>query len=112
MIMMKFRTFSLALAVVALVAGLARITTAGCGTCDKSVVENAAADASFSTLVTAVKAKDVVGLKEAKTVNGKSVTIAVKEGEVMIDGAKVVKTDIASKNGVIHGIDTVILPKE
>jgi uncharacterized surface protein with fasciclin (FAS1) repeats len=30
----------------------------------------------------------------------------------MIDGAKVVKTDITSKNGVIHVIDTVILPKE
>ena len=165
---MKSRMFFAALAVAALVAGPARISTAGCGTCDKSVVENAAADASFSTLVAAVKAaglaetlsgpgpftvfaptneafaklppgtvesllkpenkeklaailtyhvvpgtvkaKDVVSLKEAKTVNGKAATIAVKDGAVMIDGAKVVKTDIVSKNGVIHVIDAVILP--
>ena len=57
-----------------------------------------------------VKAKDVVGLSEAKTVNGKAAKIAVKDGTVMIDGAKVVKTDITSKNGVIHVIDAVILP--
>ena len=53
---MRFRMFGVALAVAALVVTAARITTAGCGTCDKSVVENAAADASFSTLVAAVKA--------------------------------------------------------
>ncbi len=165
---MRFRTFGMAFAAFAVVAGLARVGVAGCGTCDKSVVENAAADASFSTLVAAVKAaglaetlsgpgpftvfaptneafaklppgtvedllkpenkdklvailtyhvvpgtvkaKDVVGLSEAKTVNGKAAKIAVKDGTVMIDGAKVVKTDITSKNGVIHVIDAVILP--
>jgi uncharacterized surface protein with fasciclin (FAS1) repeats len=57
-----------------------------------------------------VKAKDVVSLSEAKTVNGKAAKITVKDGTVMIDGAKVVKTDITSKNGVIHVIDAVILP--
>jgi uncharacterized surface protein with fasciclin (FAS1) repeats len=57
-----------------------------------------------------VKAKDVVGLSEAKTVNGKAAKVTVKDGTVMIDGAKVVKTDIVSKNGVIHVIDAVILP--
>lgn len=165
---MRFRTFGMALSVAALVFAAARITTAGCGTCDKSVVENAAADASFSTLVAAVqaaglaetlsgpgpftvfaptneafaklppgtvesllkpenkeklvgiltyhvvpgtvKAADVVKLSEAKTVNGKAAKVAVKDGTVMIDGAKVVKTDIVSKNGVIHVIDAVILP--
>jgi uncharacterized surface protein with fasciclin (FAS1) repeats len=59
-----------------------------------------------------VMAKDVVKLKEAKTAQGSKVKIRVKDGTVMIDGAKVVKTDIPCKNGVIHVIDTVILPKD
>jgi uncharacterized surface protein with fasciclin (FAS1) repeats len=58
-----------------------------------------------------VMAKDVVNLKEAKTVNGQSAQISVNGGKVMVDKAKVVKTDIATSNGVIHVIDTVILPK-
>ncbi|GMV20487.1 MAG: fasciclin domain-containing protein [Vicinamibacterales bacterium] len=49
--------------------------------------------------------------KEAKTVNGQSVKIAVNGNTVMVDGAKVVKTDVAASNGVIHVIDTVILPR-
>jgi uncharacterized surface protein with fasciclin (FAS1) repeats len=57
-------------------------------------------------------AKDVVKLKEAKTVQGNKVKIKVKEGTVMIDKAKVVKTDILCKNGVIHVIDTVLIPQE
>jgi uncharacterized surface protein with fasciclin (FAS1) repeats len=44
------------------------------------------------------------------TVNGKSATITVKEGSVYIDGAKVIATDLVGSNGVIHVIDTVILP--
>lgn len=57
-----------------------------------------------------VMASQVTGLKSAKTVNGQSVTISVKDGGVMIDNAHVVKTDIATSNGVIHVIDTVLLP--
>jgi uncharacterized surface protein with fasciclin (FAS1) repeats len=57
-----------------------------------------------------VMASQVVGLKSAKTVNGQSVAIAVMDGGVMIDNAHVVKTDIATSNGVIHVIDTVLLP--
>jgi uncharacterized surface protein with fasciclin (FAS1) repeats len=49
--------------------------------------------------------------KEAKTVNGQSVKISVNGSTVMIDGAKVVTTDIKASNGVIHVIDSVILPK-
>ncbi len=49
--------------------------------------------------------------KEAKTVNGQSVKIMVKGSTVMINGAKVVTTDVVASNGVIHVIDTVILPK-
>ena len=58
-----------------------------------------------------VMAADVVKLKSAKTVNGKSVKIQVAGGEVSVDGAKVVKTDIQCSNGVIHVIDSVILPE-
>jgi uncharacterized surface protein with fasciclin (FAS1) repeats len=58
-----------------------------------------------------VMAADVVKLSKAKTVQGSEVKIKVKDGKVMVDKAKVVKTDIASKNGVIHVIDSVILPK-
>ena len=56
-------------------------------------------------------AKDVVTLKEAKTVNGQMLTIAVKDGKVMVDKANVAKTDVAASNGVIHVIDAVLLPK-
>ncbi len=142
---------------------------AGCGTCDKTIVENAAADKDFSTLVTAVKAAglaetlsskgpftvfaptnaafaklpegtvasllkpenkaklasilkyhvvagnvmaaDVVKLEKAKTVEGSEVVIKVTGKTVTINGAKVVKTDIKCKNGVIHVIDTVLIPK-
>lgn len=59
----------------------------------------------------AVKAADVVKLTEAKTVQGQSVKISVKDGKVSVDGANVTATDIAASNGVIHVIDTVILPK-
>ena len=60
-----------------------------------------------------VMAKDVVKLdgKRAKTVQGGSVGVKVKDGTVSINKAKVVKADIACKNGVIHVIDTVLLPK-
>jgi len=56
-----------------------------------------------------VMAKDVKAGK-AKTVNGKEATITVSGGKVMIDGATVVATDLAAGNGVVHVIDTVILP--
>ena len=58
-----------------------------------------------------VMAADVVKITEAKTVNGQSLTINVKDGTVMVDSAKVIKTDIECSNGVIHVIDAVLLPK-
>ncbi|MBL8215366.1 MAG: fasciclin domain-containing protein [Bryobacterales bacterium] len=58
-----------------------------------------------------VMAADVVKIKSAKTVQGSSAKVTVKAGNVMIDKANVVKTDIATDNGVIHVIDSVILPK-
>jgi uncharacterized surface protein with fasciclin (FAS1) repeats len=58
-----------------------------------------------------VMASDVVKLKSAKTVQGSSVTIDASNG-VKVDGANVVKTDIKASNGVIHVIDSVIMPKQ
>lgn len=58
-----------------------------------------------------VLAADVVKLKAAKTVQGGSLTIDTSKG-VKVDGATVVKTDIPASNGVIHVIDTVVLPKK
>ena len=165
---MSYRTFGLALTVACALFGT-RAALAGCGTCDKTVVENAVNNENFSTLVTAVKAaglaetlsgsgpftvfaptnaafeklpagtvekllkpenkgqlvkvltyhvvpgkvmaKDVVKLNKATTVEGSDVAIAVSGGTVTVDNAKVIKTDINSSNGVIHVIDTVILPK-
>ena len=58
-----------------------------------------------------VMAKDAMKLHMAKTVNGEELTIKASKGTVMIDNAKVVQADILCTNGVIHVIDTVILPK-
>ena len=58
-----------------------------------------------------VLAADVVTLTSAKTVQGGEVTIAADGGKVQVDGANVTATDIECANGVIHVIDTVILPK-
>ena len=58
-----------------------------------------------------VMAADVVKLDSAKTVQGQSVTIKVKDGKVYVDGAQVTTTDVKTSNGVIHVIDAVILPK-
>jgi uncharacterized surface protein with fasciclin (FAS1) repeats len=56
-------------------------------------------------------AEDVVGLRSAKTAQGQEVTISLKGGEAMVDNARIVQTDIVASNGVIHVIDSVILPK-
>jgi uncharacterized surface protein with fasciclin (FAS1) repeats len=57
-----------------------------------------------------VMASDVVNLSSAKTVNGKTLKIRVNNGSVMVDKAKIIKTDIATSNGVIHIIDSVVVP--
>lgn len=58
-----------------------------------------------------VMAEDVAGMSSAKTANGQALTVKSSDGGVTIDNAKVVKTDILCSNGVIHVIDTVVLPK-
>lgn len=58
-----------------------------------------------------VEAKDVVKLTSANTVQGSPVSISVVDGKVRINDATVVSADVQASNGVIHVIDTVILPK-
>ena len=56
-----------------------------------------------------VRAADVVKLTSAKTLNGTSLAIDAKDG-VKVGGAKVTKADVVAKNGVVHVIDTVLVP--
>lgn len=58
-----------------------------------------------------VMASDVIKLHSAKTVEGQEVKIAVVNGAVKVDSAHVTKTDIGTSNGVIHVVDSVLLPK-
>jgi transforming growth factor-beta-induced protein len=58
-----------------------------------------------------LKAAAVIKLKTIKTVNGQELKITVKDGTVMVDNAKVTKTNIMCSNGVIHVIDAVLMPK-
>ena len=57
-----------------------------------------------------VRPADVVNLQTASTVQGTTIDISVNGGGVMVDEANVVQTDIVTSNGVIHVIDSVILP--
>lgn len=57
-----------------------------------------------------VSAADVVKLTSATTVNGADVSIAADDHGVRIDDARVLATDIGASNGIIHVIDSVILP--
>jgi uncharacterized surface protein with fasciclin (FAS1) repeats len=58
-----------------------------------------------------VMAADVVSLTEAPTVQGQNINIDASNGGVRINDASVVQTDIECDNGVIHVIDSVILPQ-
>ncbi len=57
-------------------------------------------------------AAEVKAMKSIKTMQGQSLTIEVKEDKVLINGATLGKADTTASNGVIHTIDTVLMPKE
>lgn len=57
-----------------------------------------------------VTADQVVNLRSAKTLQGQEVAIGVSGDKVFVDGSRVTKTDIITSNGVIHVIDTVLMP--
>ena len=59
-----------------------------------------------------VMAADVARTSSVKSVGGDTLTITSRDGGVTVEGARVVKTDITATNGVIHVIDTVIVPND
>lgn len=58
-----------------------------------------------------VKSKDVAGMTSAKTVNGAELSIKVEGDRVMINNSNVAKADVRASNGIIHVIDTVLIPQ-
>jgi len=58
-----------------------------------------------------VGSEQAMKLSNAKTVNGKELKLAASGGSLHVDKATVVKADIAASNGVIHVIDTVMIPE-
>jgi uncharacterized surface protein with fasciclin (FAS1) repeats len=64
---------------------------------------------TYHVLPAKVMAADVKTMM-AKTVNGKELNIKVEDGKVTVNGANVIKADVAASNGVIHVIDTVLIP--
>lgn len=74
---------------------------------DKAALKNVL---TYHVVAGKVMASDVVKLKSAKTVAGPEITIDASKGVTLNGSTKVIKTDIAASNGVIHVIDTVLMP--
>lgn len=58
-----------------------------------------------------VMAADLTDGQVVKTLNGQDLTVSIKDGRVMINGANVTAADLAGSNGVIHVVDSVLMPK-
>ena len=58
-----------------------------------------------------ITAAQLVKRHSVKTLNGQSLTVRVKNGVVTVGGIRVIKTNIAASNGVIHVIDGVLIPR-
>ena len=72
---------------------------------------NLAAILTYHVVAGKVPAATVVTLKEAGTVEGSKIKIEVKDGSVFLNGnTKVIITDVLCSNGIIHAIDTVLMP--
>jgi len=67
---------------------------------------------TYHVLAERIMAADVLKMSSAKTVNGKSFMVSMDGGNAMVDNARIIQTDILASNGVIHVIDSVILPKD
>ncbi len=57
-----------------------------------------------------ITSKQVAKLSEAKTLNGSDINIKTDDGKVMINNSQVIGADVMASNGIIHVIDTVLLP--
>lgn len=66
---------------------------------------------TFHVVAGNVMSGDLSDGQEVTTLNGKTLTVSIKDGKVMIGGATVVAADLAGTNGVVHVIDTVLLPE-
>ncbi|MBC7867201.1 MAG: fasciclin domain-containing protein [Gloeobacteraceae cyanobacterium ES-bin-316] len=86
------------------------------GTVDKLLKPEMKADLTsvltYHVVPGAVKAADLKDGQKLKTVQGKELTVSIKDGKVMIDGANVTIADVISSNGVTHVIDAVVMPKK
>jgi uncharacterized surface protein with fasciclin (FAS1) repeats len=67
---------------------------------------------SYHVVPSRVSSADVVKLRTAKSASGDTIDITTNGGTVRVDNARVVKTDIAASNGIIHVIDTVMIPDD
>ena len=74
--------------------------------------ERLAAILTYHVVPGRVMASEVVGLDQAETVEGQSVSFSVEDGTAYVQGAEIISTDIQASNGVIHVIDEVLLPRE
>ncbi len=57
-----------------------------------------------------ITSKQITKLNEAKTLNGSDIKIKIDDGKVMVNNSQVVGADVMASNGIIHVIDTVLLP--
>lgn len=86
------------------------------GTVDGLLKPEAKADLTsiltYHVVPGALKAADLKDGQKLKTVQGNELTVSIKDGKVMIDGATVTIADVVSSNGVTHVIDAVVTPKK
>lgn len=65
---------------------------------------------TYHVVAAKVPAQTALTLSEAEALNGKTIQLAVRDGDLFLNDAKVVATDIETSNGIIHVIDTVLIP--
>ena len=66
----------------------------------------------YHVVAGAVKAADLTDGQKVKTLQGEELTVSIKDGKVMINGANVTAADLTGSNGVVHVIDAVLMPKK
>ncbi len=67
---------------------------------------------TYHVVAGAVKAADLKDGQKVKTLQGEELTVSIKAGKVMINGATVTAADLIGSNGVVHVIDAVLMPKK